>query len=111
MYFLHITQKFKKFLHKQITSNMLPGFCGTNWKMIADSNQAAFTLEKKKALLMFYCLIQFRNFKATSFNILYLVTAGLFKNRWGKHGVFAGTVQSMLLILKSNLVSGISPYS
>ncbi len=78
---------------------------------VAKSHQSAFNLEKKKALLMFYCLIQFRNFKATSFNILYLVAAGMLKNRWGKHKIFSDTLNSIISILKCNMISpGTSPF-
>eukprot|EP01022_Parablepharisma_sp_SALTPOND_P005511 TRINITY_DN1226_c0_g1_i1.p1 TRINITY_DN1226_c0_g1~~TRINITY_DN1226_c0_g1_i1.p1 ORF type:complete len:1480 (-),score=135.50 TRINITY_DN1226_c0_g1_i1:5166-9605(-) len=109
MYFLHIMQMYKKFAQKQVSAFLMENVrlygISSTCKSVIESQGIAFNFDKKKALLMFYCLIQFRNFKATSFNILYLVTAGLLKNKWGKHKVLSEVTNSIMSILKSNLPS------
>ncbi len=98
-------QLFKKFAQRPLARKPTMRCSLADRKLVAKSHQSTLALEKKKALLMLYCLIQFRNFKATSFNILYLVAAGLIRNRWGKHRVFSDTLTAIISTLKCNLAS------
>lgn len=76
-------------------------------KALASTNMA-LNFEKKKALIICYCLIQFRNFKATSFNILYLVVAVVLKQIWKKQPYIMEAVEEIISILKCNISTSMS---
>ncbi len=63
-------------------------------------------LERKQALLLFYCLVQFRNFKATGFNVLYLAVADAVRGCWQTEPTFSAAMSTILDILRANLHSG-----
>ncbi len=63
-------------------------------------------LEKKKALLLLYCLIQFRNFKANEFNVLYLAVADAVRVTWESEFTFVCAMNEVMDTLKNNMRSG-----
>jgi len=112
MYFLTVIQLYKNFIKRQVTTNILdkiqifPRNNKFNKALKkAYKSSSLFNSDKKKALFVFYCLIQFRNFKATSFNILYLVAAGLLKNKLNNHNIFDETLKNIMMTLRANQLS------
>jgi len=51
-------------------------------KCFTRENGQEILLEKQKALFLIYCLMQFRNKKATSFNVFYLIIADIIRKRY-----------------------------
>jgi hypothetical protein len=71
-------------------------------KKLTQALEPRLNFEKKKALILFYCLVQFRNQKANNFNVLYLATAGIMRELWTKNPVFRETITQVMTILKLN---------
>jgi hypothetical protein len=60
---------------------------------------------KLYAFLFLYCVIQFRNFKANNFNIIYLTLGGFFLRKLGSP-IFESSISDLLEILESNAPKG-----
>jgi len=60
-------------------------------------------LVSDKVLLIFYCLIQFRNFKATGLNILYFTVANYLLTKWRSNPQLLIVIDEVLSILGNNI--------
>lgn len=60
------------------------------------------SLEKQKAILILYCLIQFRNKKAQLFNVLYLVAAIVMWNKYKGNPEFEFVLKQFVDVLRMN---------
>ena len=60
------------------------------------------SMEKQRALFFIYCLVEFRNNKAMTFNILYLTAADFVRNRWKDLPYFAEAVDQLITTLRCN---------
>jgi hypothetical protein len=97
-------QTFARAMKKQILTASLQssGVVSVGCAKLLRSLEPALNFETKKALLIFYCLSQFKNAKATSFNILYYIAAALFIHLWAPQPCFLAALNSLILILKTN---------
>ena len=75
---------------------------GIKRKIIENKERVLFNSERQKAFIMFYWLIQFRNIKASNFNVLHLVSAGIWKQRLRNQRGFMDSIKTCISILKYN---------
>ncbi len=61
------------------------------------------SLERQKAVFFMYCLIEFRNNKATTFNISYLLAADVARRRWKDQTYFLPAVEQLIAELGCNV--------
>ena len=106
---LHIIDFFEKILAPPAYSSIMDTSTfytsGSIRELVETSIKSSFKFDKRKALLMLYYLIQFRNFKATSFNILYLTVAGVCKKLWKDSVGVKKAIGQIILILKANVLT------
>lgn len=65
----------------------------------------SFNLEKQFALLVFYCLIQLRNKKATSFNVVYILIADMLMKKYKTRASFSASSKEIMNTLKATAFS------
>eukprot|EP00826_Nyctotherus_ovalis_P038319 TRINITY_DN3584_c0_g11_i1.p1 TRINITY_DN3584_c0_g11~~TRINITY_DN3584_c0_g11_i1.p1 ORF type:complete len:178 (-),score=56.01 TRINITY_DN3584_c0_g11_i1:48-581(-) len=65
-------------------------------------NSLKLNLEKQKSMLFLYCLLQFRNNKANTFNVLYLVAAYAVYRRYKTTSYFRPAIRRLMLQLWLN---------
>jgi len=68
----------------------------------ASEDSQKLSLERQKAMLFLYCLLQFRNNKANNFNALYLVVAYAIYDKYKNANNFRLSVKKAILKLSTN---------
>eukprot|EP00826_Nyctotherus_ovalis_P005400 TRINITY_DN11216_c0_g2_i1.p1 TRINITY_DN11216_c0_g2~~TRINITY_DN11216_c0_g2_i1.p1 ORF type:complete len:272 (-),score=88.45 TRINITY_DN11216_c0_g2_i1:22-837(-) len=109
LYILHLMKFYKETLEESTCSSILGEsafFTAKGLKKAVESSiRSSFNFDKRKGLMMLYHLIQFRNYKATSFNILYLAVADVLKRMWKDEACINEVVEQIMLTFKANLHS------
>ena len=108
LYLIHLIKVFRRYMkHSMVNVLRTVRFFGNTKSIrenLIDSLKSAVNFEGIKGLLMFYWIMQFRNLKAASFNILYIMTAGIFKNRWINKVDHKQILKCIMSILNSNSI-------
>lgn len=102
LYYLFLFKLIEKFIQTQTLNYSLSGkssFKVLNYSKLSDPG---VNFERPKSLLLFFCLVQFRNNKASSFNILFLVISEILKNMWGSDNNFNEAVKTLITCLQCN---------
>jgi hypothetical protein len=100
---LHLFKYYKQCAKREVLNNMYTyGLNKTIKDSIINSHADSFELEKGSVLVILYCVIQLRNPKAASFNVLYIVIADVIKRQINTNPNFNLISTSMLNLLHSN---------
>lgn len=99
---LHLVQKYEKAMQKIKTNGNLSISPKMSESFLSKIPSGIF-FATKKILLLFYCIAQFRNNKAISFNVLYLCIADIIRRKYS----IQFEKEELITILLNNFYSGI----
>jgi len=102
LYIIHILQMYEKFAKSNSIKTMTKGltFYGIDLlDAIVESQGESFSFGKKKALFLFYCLIEFESTKSTSYSVLFIVISWIIYTKWHNKNAMSNTCDLIMSIL------------
>ena len=105
MYIMVLLKEYNKRVNNIVRKIQDISYYGIKKELVDQSQSMLFTVERFKALLMFYYVVLFRGQKLEQETVLCLVKANICKNNWGCQDIMSVLASSFISILRFRRVS------